>query len=162
PARLDPARPSVLRVGPPRFLVADAAGDLSTQASASRDGRVVAVPQGHSTLVLHRDQPRRRLTLRPPVDVRFSAVDPDGRWVVTGSHWWNGQSKSARIWDAETGRQVYELPLEGSTRARFSPDGKWLLTMTGYDTRLWGDTRLWEVGTWREVRRLKGVGIFSP
>ena len=111
-----------------------------------------AVPQADSTVVLHRDRPGQRMVLGPQFDVRFSAVSPDGRWVVTSSHWWDGRSKSARIWDAETGRQVRELRLEGSTRARFSPDGQWLLTSTGIDN---GDTRLWEVGTWREVRRLK-------
>jgi hypothetical protein len=156
PARLDPARPSVLRVGPPRLVAADAGDGLSSGASASQDGRLVAVPQGRSTLVLHRDRPERRMVLGPQFDVRLSAVSPDGRWVVTGSHWWDGRSSSARIWDAETGRQIRELPLEGSTTARFSPDGRWLLTRTG------GDARLWEVGTWREVRRLKGGGTFSP
>jgi serine/threonine protein kinase/WD40 repeat protein len=158
PARLDPARPSVLRVGPPRLLIADAGVGVSSGASTSEDGRIMAVPQGRavpqadSTVVLHRDRPGQRMVLGPQFDVRFSAVSPDGRWVVTSSHWWDGRSKSARIWDAETGRQVRELRLEGSTRARFSPDGQWLLTSTGIDN---GDTRLWEVGTWREVRRLK-------
>src|SRR5262249_42577522 len=59
-------------------------------------------------------------------------------------------------WEAESGRQVHELPLEGSTRIHFSPDGRWLLTDTAEDARLW------EVGTWRDVRRLKAGGIFSP
>src|SRR5262249_21143077 len=151
------ACPSVLRVGPPRFLMADAAGGFSNEASASRDGRVVAMPQGDSTVVLHRDRPRRRLGLRPQFDVRFSPVSPAGKWVVTGSHWWDGRSKSAHIWDAQTGQHIRALPLEDSTRARFSPDGQWLMTVTGYDTRLW------KVGTWHKVRRLKGIGgTFSP
>jgi WD40 repeat protein len=157
PARLDPARPSVLRVGPPQFLVADAGGGFSSGASASQDGRILAVPQGRSTVVFHRDRPEQRMILGPQFDVRFSAISPNGRWVATCSHWSDGRSKSARIWDAETGRQVRELPLEGSSRARFSPDGEWLLTQTD------GDTRLWQVGTWREVRRLTGGGgTFSP
>jgi tetratricopeptide (TPR) repeat protein len=126
----------------------------------------VAVPQGGSTVVLHRDRSDgrvlRRLVLGPQHDVRFSAVSPDGRWVVTCSHWTDSRSKSARIWNADTGQKVHELPLELSTQARFSPDGRWLLTIAG------GDYRLWEVGTWTEVRRFDerpwGAGgcAFSP
>jgi eukaryotic-like serine/threonine-protein kinase len=158
PARPDPARPEVLCVGPPQQLAPDSGLGFSVGASASTDGRVVAVPQGSSTLVLHRDRPDRRLVLGPQYDVRFSAVSPDGGWVVTGSHWWDGRSRSARIWDAGTGQQVHELPLEGSTQARFSPDGRWLMTATDG-----GGSRLWEAGTWREMRRFDGGSIaFSP
>jgi WD40 repeat protein len=157
PARPDPARPSVLRVGPPRVLLPDAGGGYSSGASASADGRVLAIPQGHSTLVVRRDRPGRPLVLGPQYDVRFSAVSPDGRWVATGSHWWDGRSKSTRVWDADTGQQVRELPLEGSTAVRFSPDGRRLLTLSG------SGTQLWEVGTWREMRRTAGSGgAFSP
>jgi WD40 repeat protein len=126
----------------------------------SAQPRVVAVPQGNSTVVFHRDRPDRRVVLGPQFDVRFTAVSPDGRWVVTCSHWQDGRSKSARIWDAESGQQVHELPLEGSTVASFSPDGRWLMT------RSWGavrSCRLWEVGTWREVRHFDYGGFaFSP
>src|SRR5262245_58236047 len=129
-------------------------------ASASVDGRVMAVPDGWFTTVIHRDRPGHRLKLGPQYDVRFTAVSPDGRRVVTGSHWQDGHSKSARVWDAESGQQVHELPLEGSTFAKFSPDGRWLMTIS------WGavrDCRLWEVGTWREVRRFSYAGFaFSP
>ncbi len=156
PARLDPTRPAVMRVGPARFLIADAGRGYSVGASASRDGRVLAMPQVSSTVVLHRDRPDRRVILGPQHDVRFSAVSPDGKLVVTGSHWSDGRSKSVRIWDAETGLPIRELPMEGSTKMNFSPDGKWLLTMGA-------DTRLWEVGAWREGRRLSGsIGAFSP
>jgi tetratricopeptide (TPR) repeat protein len=117
----------------------------------------VAVPQGSSTLVLHRDHPERRLVLGPQSDVRFAAVSPKGRWVVTCSHWWDGRSKSTRIWDAKTGKPVRELPLEGSTLARFSPDGRWLMTLAE------GSCRLWEVGTWNQARRFDGGAFaFSP
>jgi serine/threonine protein kinase/WD40 repeat protein/gas vesicle protein len=116
PTRFDPGRPSVLRVGPARRFVADS-GAHSRYASASKDGRVVAVPQGSSTLVIHRDQPERRLVLGPQYDVRFSAVSPDGRWVYSGTHWYDGKSSTARIWDAQTGKLEHELPLDKSTDA---------------------------------------------
>jgi WD40 repeat protein len=118
----------------------------------------MAIPLGNSTAVLHRDRPDRRVILGPQYDVRSTAVSPDGRYVATGSHWEDGLSKSARIWDAQSGRQVHELPLEGSTMSRFSPDGRWLMTRTGHV-----GNRLWEVGTWREVRRFEYAGFaFSP
>src|SRR5262249_8406068 len=155
-----PARPEVLSVGPPRELAPGLGHPYCAGTSASANGRVVAVPQGDSTVVLHRDRADgpalRRVVLGPQHDGRFSAVSPDGRWVVTCSHWTDGRSKSALIWDADTGRKVHELPVEGSTTARFSPDGRWLMTSGGF--------QLWEVGTWRQVRDLAGVSgaAFSP
>jgi WD40 repeat protein len=146
----------VLRVGPPQLLVADHVG-FSVGASASRDGRLLAVPQGSSTLVLHQDRPELTMRLGPQHDVRFSAVSPDGRWVVTCSHWHDGRSKSTRIWDASTGKQVHELLLEHSTFPRFSPDGRWLATSNP------AGCHLWEVGTWRPARRFDPAQFaFSP
>jgi WD40 repeat protein len=111
PARLDCARPGVLRVGPPQLLAPDSGAGYSVGASASTDGRVVAVPQGNSTLLLHRDPLARRLQLGPQPDVRHAAVSPEGRWVATCTHWWDGRSKGVWIWDVKTGRRVQELLL---------------------------------------------------
>lgn len=147
PARPDPARPGALRVGPPQPLAPGLKSRFTEGASASRDGRIVAVPDGRFTTVIDRDRPGHRLTLGPQYDLRFTAVSPDGRWVVTGSHWEGPRSPSARIWDARSGKPLGKLPLEGSTPSRFSPDGRWLMTSSR------GGCRLWEAGTWREVRR---------
>jgi hypothetical protein len=157
PARPDLARPGVLRVGPPRPLAPGLKSRFTEGASASRDARIVAVPDGEFTTVIHRDRPGRRLKLGPQYDLRFTAVSPDGRWVVTGSHWEDHRSPSARIWDALSGKLLHELPLEGSTPARFSPDGRWLMTSSR------GGCRLWEAGAWREVRRFDaGRFAFGP
>jgi serine/threonine protein kinase/WD40 repeat protein len=162
PARQDDDRPHVLRVGPPQHIGPDLGSAYAVGASASSDGRVVAVPRGSSTVVLHRDpadgRVLRRVVLGPQYDVRFSAVSPDGHWVVTCSHWLDGRSKSIRIWEADTGRQVHEFPFEGSTDAKFSLDGRWLTTTAP------NYCRLWEVGSWREVRRFEPGGpmAFSP
>jgi serine/threonine protein kinase/WD40 repeat protein len=157
PARSEPARPGTVCVGPPRQIAPDGGAGYSTGASASADGRVVAVPQGNSTLVLHRDQPERHLSLGPQHDVRFAAVSPNGRWVATCSWWWDGRSKTGLIWDAETGKRVHDLLQGASASAKFSPDGRWLMTTSG------NDSHLWEAGTWRQVRRFDRVHFcFSP
>jgi serine/threonine protein kinase/WD40 repeat protein len=156
PARSDPARHEVLRVGPPATVSPGLGSDLARGAGASADGGVLAVPDGSFTALIHRERPAERLKLGPQHDVRFAAVSPDGRWVATGSHFTDRRSKSLRIWDADSGRRVRELPLEGSTSAVFSPDGHWLATHNS------GRTQLWEVGTWEPGRRFKGHAQFSP
>jgi WD40 repeat protein len=162
PTRPDAAKPGLLCVGPPKQLAPGIKNGYSIGASAGASGRVLAVPQGSSTIVLHRDRGDgrvlRRVDLGPQYDVRFAAVSPDGRWVVTCSHWPDGRSKSAQVWNADTGEHVKQLACEGSASARFSPDGRWLLTVaTGTGSQLW------EVGTWREARRGDGgAGVFSP
>jgi WD40 repeat protein len=160
PARSDPTHPEVMSIGLAQRLVSDVPA-FSEGASASADGRVIAIPQGDSTRLLYRDRPGQQVQLGPQYDVRFSAVSPDGSWVVTCSHWSDGRSASVRVWDADDGQPVKELPLHGSTAARFSPDGRWLMTC--------GTTgcRLWAAGTWQEVRRLSGHNetghaAFSP
>jgi serine/threonine protein kinase/WD40 repeat protein len=154
PVRRDSAQPGTLFIGPPQQLAADVTpSGCSVGASASLDGRVVAVPQSNQTLVLHRGQPERRLALKPQHDVRSCAVSPDGRWVVTCSWWWDGRSKTALIWDAKTGKQVRELLQAEHTSAKFSPDGQWLMTSDA------SNNRLWEVGTWRELRSFPPAGF---
>jgi TPR repeat protein len=155
PTRPDPARPEVLCVGPVQQFAPGLASAFAHGASASPDGRVVAVPLGSKTIVLHRDRPGSRLELGPQRDVRFSAVSPDGRWVVTCSHFDDVRYKSAWIWDADSGKRVYELPLDGSTLPGFSPDGRWLMTGNA------DGCRLWEVATWKEVRRFDGLSNFA-
>lgn len=156
PLRRDPSRPDIRHVGPPRRL----AYAVEPGSDASSDGRIRAIPQGQGALVLDRDRPGWQMELGPQHDVRYCAVSPDGRLVVTCSWWVDINAKSVRIWEAETGKHVADLPLQGSSRAQFSPDGRWLATHTGGYEPGHG-TQLWEVGTWRVGQRFKSHGCFS-
>ena len=92
--------------------------------------------------------------------VRFATFSPDGRQIVTASY-----DKSARIWDAATGRQV--LKLSGHTdrvlSAAFSPDGRQIVTASTDKS-----ARIWDAATGRQVLLLSGhtervlCAAFSP
>jgi tetratricopeptide (TPR) repeat protein len=126
------------RFGPPEWIHPFSTHDAH---GISGNRMVVAVPPSmkqNRTTVWHRDS-RFKIPLGPQDDARNCAVSPDGRWVATGSHWQRG----AKIWEADSGRHVADLPVGTMCGVEFSPDGKWLLT-TG------GGPRLWAAGTWQE------------
>jgi WD40 repeat protein/tetratricopeptide (TPR) repeat protein len=115
---------------------------------ASADGRVLAIPSySRGALVLRRSE-NRVLVLEPQEDVRVCAVSPDGRWIATGSHV-AIKGPGAKVWDAESGRHVRDLPVGGYCGVGFSPKGRWLMTAGG-------GLRLWSVGTWDEGPPLGG------
>ncbi|MBI3409190.1 MAG: protein kinase [Planctomycetes bacterium] len=147
PMRRDPTQKDLLHIGPPRLLAATVNGG----ADATPDGRIRVFPQGIQTLLLDAARPGERVTFGPQHDVRYSAISPDGRWVVGCSWSWDGRSKSIFIWEVQTRRKAAELPVEGESSAQFSPDGRWLATSTG-----WLGTQLWEVETWRPGLRFDG------
>ena len=156
PARTDPARPGVLRVGPPEKIDPGPGIHAKYNAGASADGGILAVPDGSFTTLIHWRHLDRRFKLGPQHDVRLAAVSPDGRWVATCSWWPDGKHNSTRIWDTNTGRMVHELPIQGNTSARFSPDSRWLATSNAFYSQLW------EVDTWQPGRRFEGTILFSP
>ncbi|MHB1562232.1 MAG: protein kinase domain-containing protein, partial [Isosphaeraceae bacterium] len=146
PVRIDrDAR--ICRIGPPRALPLPATyGGVAMD----RTGRIVAVANQHHA---HVTTPGRNFTVGPLDDCRSVAVNPDGRWLATGSH---VVSRSAQVWRIADGQKVKELPIDGGTSVSFSPDGKWLAA--GYP-RL----KLWEVGTWEQNTRIADAGrFFSP
>jgi serine/threonine protein kinase/WD40 repeat protein len=150
PMRSNSAQLREVMIGPPRQL---ASNFPQFGVGASEDGRIIALPHWHGAVLLDRNRPSERQLVQGQEDVRNCAVSPDGRWVVTCSHW--SIDCNARIWDARTGHPVHDLPLQESTIAGFSPDNRWLATSTNGS-----GLRLWEVGSWREHLRV-GEGMFA-
>jgi WD40 repeat protein len=168
PVVTDP-RTGRCRYGPPLVVLEGGSGDGH---GSSADTRVLALPdRDNGALVIHRTEagarsehggpgvvtPRkadRTHTVAPQEDVRQCAVSPDGRWVATGGHG-SGGGPGVKVWKADSGRHVADLPVAECGAVLFSPDGKWLLAGDG-------SFRLWEVGTWRPGPSLAGPGTGGP
>jgi WD40 repeat protein len=90
-----------------------------------------------------------RLVLGHADAVRSVAFSPDGRRIVTAS--WD---KTARIWDAATGKPIGE-PLKGHAdrvvSAAFSPDGRRIVTASEDKT-----ARMWDAATGQPISVFKG------
>jgi WD40 repeat protein len=139
------------RVGPPeqRFRVASGEGW-----SCTADGRLAAVGCFDAGALLFRDQTATPLRLGPQGDVRMTALSPDGRWVVTASHW-RFATSGVKVWDTRSGQLVKALSSE-SGLPQFSPDGAYL-GLAG------PSIRLWRTDSWEEIPAVSGRRFaFSP
>jgi WD40 repeat protein len=143
--------------GPPQKVVA-LKGEMF---DLSADGKVLVTclrrliqHEGSSGgWLLHLDRAEQPLRLDDPrADVGNIAVSPDGRWVVTVTHWGGGKTK---LWDGRDGTFVKELISQGGRDPHFSPDGRWL--DAGFD-----GGRLLAVGTWEPGAQMGGRATFSP
>jgi serine/threonine protein kinase/WD40 repeat protein len=152
PIRDVPAARQVHCVGPAEQLPPSNGRNVEW-AGSSRDGNVIAIPSFNRGALLWHRKTNTNLTLGPQEDVRRCAVSPDGRWVATATHHLS-QGVGAKVWEAETGRHVADLPVPGQCWVNFSPDGKWLVTNAG-------GFRIWEVGSWREGPALGGPAYYG-
>lgn len=95
-----------------------------------------------------------RLVLRGHAGfVPYAAFSPDGTHIVTAS-----DDKTARIWDATTGRQVRVLAGHTDTiwHAAYSPDGTRIVTASDDKT-----ARIWDSATGRQLLSIAGGEEFS-
>jgi WD40 repeat protein len=93
------------------------------------------------------------------------AYSPDGRWIGTAS--WDG---TARIWDAQTGKEVRRLDVPATrdnnpaqlSRILFSPDNQFVVTAQASMTNEPG-VIVWDRRTGKRVRDFVGLcAAFSP
>jgi serine/threonine protein kinase/WD40 repeat protein/tetratricopeptide (TPR) repeat protein len=150
PVRVEAGQPEKYRLGPPTRI-----SPQHPLTSATGDGRVVAFAHGTHATVVHQGPPLRTLTLGPQYDVRCVNASPDGRWVVTGSHWPDPNGEHAKLWEAATGKLVKVLPIANQTHPVFSADGRWLHTQE--DKGYW-----FEVGTWEPKAISCPPGLLAP
>jgi WD40 repeat protein len=90
---------------------------------------------------------RERLVLTGHAGAVYSvAFSPDGKRIVTASR--DSRDKTARLWDAETGKPIIELigHASGVWSAMFSPDGKRIVTASADRT-----ARLWDAETGKPI-----------
>jgi serine/threonine protein kinase/WD40 repeat protein len=117
------------------------------QLHTDRGGDRLAVVERFSRVVLTpppgRTGPHTSLPNHPQVSA--AALSPDGRYVATGT--WRGEG--VKVWEADTGRLVHDLPAAGSAGVAFTPDGSRLLVLESE-----GTYRSYRVGSWeREWER---------
>jgi WD40 repeat protein len=133
--------PSQVRFGAPELL--QPPGRSAFEAVLSGDGQTLVVVDNRSRAVAVTWGTRElRPWLTGPINMKYPAVSPDGRWAATGSQYGN----EVRVWDTRTGGTVHHIPhaTGAATRVAFSADGRWLFV------GVLGEYRLLEVGSWRE------------
>jgi len=95
----------------------------------------------------HGQQPNLVLPIGHAFVITSANFSPDGKKIVTVSY-----EKSAKIWDIESGRLLYDLThKENVNSANFSPDGKKIVT-TSYDNT----AKIWDTESGKLLHDLIG------
>jgi WD40 repeat protein/tetratricopeptide (TPR) repeat protein len=140
-----------IKIGPPQLL---GLPQPTYGAFLSPDGRRVAVTvQGGQQFAVFAIEKRDQQLLlenlgrggnfsleNPGWGNKFS-FSPDGRWIATG----NRQQSGVRVWEAQSGKLIKELPAYSSAAVGFSPDGRWLVICTDQEYCFW-ETDSWQPG----------------
>jgi serine/threonine protein kinase/WD40 repeat protein len=141
------------RIGRPEKPLARLTG---YQLQTDRQGDRLAVVDRFNRVVVTPSlgSPGRPLTLPNHPQVSAAALSPDGRYVATGT--WRG--KGVKVWEADTGRPVADLPAGGSAGVAFTPDGSRLLVLESE-----GTYRSHRIGSWEQEweRRAPDTGFTS-
>jgi len=117
-------------------------------ACLSRDGRRIIAAHGDDAYIYDLEQPANVVVLKSHPNVAFVSISPDNKWAATGT--WKGSG--VKVWDAQTGLLVRNLPVEGNANVAFSPDGKWLVSGASEAYRFW------KVGVWDSAHAIGRVG----
>jgi WD40 repeat protein len=119
--------------------------DIRAVAFRPGDGKILATASDDNSARLgDADTGELLHTLPHQAGVLAVAFSPDGRRVLTASG-----DRTARLWDAATGRELWDEPLrhQGSVNGvAFSPDGQTVVTTSSDWT-----ARLWEAATGRPL-----------
>ena len=130
-----------VHLGPPEAI--DASLENMRTIHFSRDGNALLAEAyfRDEAIVLRpaeSGQPHVRLT-RPGLSL--TALSPDGKWAAASS----ATAPDVRIWNAETGEHVCDLPTPGGAEICFSPDGRSVITNCG------PEMCIWDMGTWQRA-----------
>jgi WD40 repeat protein len=144
PMKYDPGTPNAeLQLSQPENL---AQLNNSEHAILSPDGErlFVTVPHGpvNAYSVNWRDNGGLVKFHGHPFSAGIS-LSSDGRLLATSTWSGNAEGIGVKVWDAETGAVVTELPVDGNSSVLFSCSGKWLVTGSPVEYRFW------EVGSWK-------------
>jgi WD40 repeat protein len=114
----------------------------------SPDGHKIAHSISYGVTVLNVDSGQKHTIRHPSCDLVSFSFSADGRRLVT-----SGEDGTARVWDAETGRETTVFSGHGMDVcvAAFSPDGRRVVT-GGLDRNV----RVWNAETGIEQAAMKG------